>query len=558
MIGPENHPGEFHQEADFSQALLESLGAGVFGVDRAGDFIFLNPAAVTLFGFTSQEAVLGLNSHQLTHHTDPAGEPFPSPACRIHQVIATGEPLEEWRDLFWRSDNTSFPVEVFANPVVGRDGSPRGAVVVFHDISERIQRERTLAQYQAAFAASRDAVMLAGTGGFLECNPASVQLFEAADAQTLHGLHPGELSPPTQEDGTPSREAAQRRIDEAFARGSSFFEWTHHTLKGRTFPAEVLLSRVDLEDGPILEALVRDISDKKTAMAELEKARNLAWQYFEAARVMNLVLDPQGNIREINSRGCELLGLRREAILGRNWFDGFLPEGERDRLRQVFEGFFSGEIHPGGNLENEVLVDGERRLFSFRYTLIHRGHEEAPALLSSGEDITNQRRMEADLEYRATNDVLTGLFNRRKFEEMLEQELERNGRYGTQFSLVMFDVDHFKAVNDNHGHETGDRILRRLAETVGQRIRATDILGRWGGEEFMVLLPETGPAGAARLAESIRIKVAESDFPGPGRITISMGVVSPQAKERRRDLTKRADDALYRAKAAGRNQVVAA
>ncbi|HKJ70460.1 MAG TPA: diguanylate cyclase [Gammaproteobacteria bacterium] len=547
-------PGPFTPSPSFHRTLLESLGEGAFGVDRDGCFTFLNPSAVRLFGFSGEAAALGANSHELTHHTDAAGAPLPASECRIYRVMDTGEPLEAWRDLFWRRDGTSFPVEVYASPLRDREDAVVGAVVTFRDVTRREAQEQELARFRAAFEASRDAVMLTGHDGFLDCNPATVALFEATGRDDLISRHPGDLSPATQPDGALSREAADARMRQAFAEGSAFFEWTHQTLGGRTFPAEVLLSRVDLADGPILQAMVRDVSEAKAARRELEMARNRAEQYFDAARVVNLVIDPDGRIQAINRRGRELLGRDREALLGRDWFADFLPAAEGERMRQVYAGFVSGEVQPGGNLEYQVIAaDGSPRLLSFRNTVLTGGG--VPGVLSSGEDITEQRRMEEELAFRATNDPLTGLLNRRRFEELLEQELERAERYGNAFSLVMFDVDRFKAVNDNHGHDVGDRILAGLGELVRARIRAADTAARWGGEEFMVLLPETDGDGAVKLAEALRRGVAEADFPGPGRVTISLGVIAYRAGERRRDLTKRVDDALYRAKAAGRDRV---
>jgi len=132
MAKPPRSPTFPAQSSDHSQALLQSLGAGVFGVDRQGNFTFLNPAAVALFGFDSQHSVIGSNSHRLTHHTDGNGNELPLPDCRIYQVMANGEPLAGWRDLFWRADGSSFPVEVYANPIKDEHGRTVGAVVGFH------------------------------------------------------------------------------------------------------------------------------------------------------------------------------------------------------------------------------------------------------------------------------------------------------------------------------------------------------------------------------------------------------------------------------------------
>jgi diguanylate cyclase (GGDEF)-like protein len=177
-------------------------------------------------------------------------------------------------------------------------------------------------------------------------------------------------------------------------------------------------------------------------------------------------------------------------------------------------------------------------------------------LTGAGIDISNQKALEARLRYQANHDSLTGLVNRNHFEELLRQEVARAKRFGTTFSMVLMDIDHFKRVNDHFGHLTGDQVLRSFAESQQARTRASDILARWGGEEFVLLLPETDLAGGASLAEAVRARVAETPMPGPGRITVSLSVTAHRDGESVHELLKRLDEALYEAKNSGRNRVV--
>jgi diguanylate cyclase (GGDEF)-like protein len=165
------------------------------------------------------------------------------------------------------------------------------------------------------------------------------------------------------------------------------------------------------------------------------------------------------------------------------------------------------------------------------------------------------REANRTLEYRASHDAPTGLWNRDRFELALDQECDRTARYGGRFSLVMIDIDRFKRVNDDHGHDTGDIVLQHLARLIRQALRASDQAGRWGGEEFMVLLPETGADDARELAERLRRRVGAEAFAGPGHLTISLGVTSTDGHEDRTEVLKRLDTALYRAKKQGRNRV---
>lgn len=159
-------------------------------------------------------------------------------------------------------------------------------------------------------------------------------------------------------------------------------------------------------------------------------------------------------------------------------------------------------------------------------------------------------------------DPLTKLFNRRYFMQALEAEYARSVRYATPLSFLMLDIDHFKRLNDTYGHQAGDEVLRGLADLLRVRVRGSDVAGRYGGEEFCVLLPHTGLQGAAELAERIRAAVEGTPIEARGErlgITVSVGAAAcpgPRVATAD-DLIRLADEALYEAKAAGRNRVAA-
>ncbi len=161
----------------------------------------------------------------------------------------------------------------------------------------------------------------------------------------------------------------------------------------------------------------------------------------------------------------------------------------------------------------------------------------------------------AELQRIATTDALTGAWNRRQFQHLLEVEMASAARHGSALSLLMFDVDHFKRVNDSHGHQVGDQVLLRISEVTQRNLRTEDALARWGGEEFVVLLPHSTAAEAARLAERLRALVADCPMPAVSRISASYGVAQWQPGETLDSWFRRLDQALYRAKAAGRNRV---
>ncbi|HZW86298.1 MAG TPA: GGDEF domain-containing protein [Gallionella sp.] len=167
-----------------------------------------------------------------------------------------------------------------------------------------------------------------------------------------------------------------------------------------------------------------------------------------------------------------------------------------------------------------------------------------------------------ELEYSARFDLLTGVANRRYFVEMVEAEMARSLRYGKPLSILMMDIDHFKAVNDVHGHPAGDIVLQALCETCKIVLREVDIVGRWGGEEFAILLPDTPSVIAPQVAERLRSAIEKTDvFLGHSLLhfSVSIGCASRNATEHNMDsILNFADQALYDAKRAGRNRVCVA
>jgi diguanylate cyclase (GGDEF)-like protein len=197
------------------------------------------------------------------------------------------------------------------------------------------------------------------------------------------------------------------------------------------------------------------------------------------------------------------------------------------------------------NVERHALIDRYRKL---NEELEAKVDQRTLALRSSNEE----------LELLANTDRLTGASNRRALDVALTAELDRSRRYESGLSVLFLDLDHFKEVNDRYGHGIGDQVLRGFVTELRRLLRDSDILGRWGGEEFIVICPETNASDVLHLADRIRARIAEIDFGGAGKITVSIGVAELSAEDNAQDLVDRADQALYEAKKAGRNRCVLA
>lgn len=159
-----------------------------------------------------------------------------------------------------------------------------------------------------------------------------------------------------------------------------------------------------------------------------------------------------------------------------------------------------------------------------------------------------------DLEQLSNTDSLTGIANRHLLNNLFFKEIARVQRYASKFSIIMLDVDHFKNINDNFGHSMGDHVLKNVAKLISGEIRTNDTVGRWGGEEFLILCPETDQNGALQLAESIRQKIEQYDFDIPIIITVSLGVAEYKDEQSLENFIRDADNALYKAKNEGRNR----
>ena len=165
-------------------------------------------------------------------------------------------------------------------------------------------------------------------------------------------------------------------------------------------------------------------------------------------------------------------------------------------------------------------------------------------------------RSRKKFEAMALTDKLTGLYNRYKFYQMAQAELERAKRNKRPLSIILFDIDHFKKINDTYGHDIGDMVLQEIAQLIQKNIRRYDTLFRWGGEEFLILAPESDIHSSYQLAEKLRTLVASHSFKEVGNVTISLGVAQMnQADKDIDEVIKRADNALYASKANGRNRV---
>ncbi len=269
---------------------------------------------------------------------------------------------------------------------------------------------------------------------------------------------------------------------------------------------------------------------------------------FEALEDGLLVLDPKDRVVEANAAVQVLLGNPGRPIMGR-----MLVETSRTLVEFAPD---EGRV--------EIRVGEPPRDLDVRVLPLRHSNGQPLGRLLVLHDVTARKRIEEELarkrkelEVMATTDSLTGLFNRRRADEVLAAEVLRSGRYGTPLSIAMADIDHFKSINDRFGHARGDAALRHIALHLRRGTRSTDVVCRHGGEEFLIVLTHTGPGEAFGVMERLRNTLFADPDPTTGQnLAISVGVASWRSGLDVFDFLREADSRMYRAKAAGRNRVI--
>ena len=252
-----------------------------------------------------------------------------------------------------------------------------------------------------------------------------------------------------------------------------------------------------------------------------------------------------------NKMASECNGYTPEQVIG--WtLDEFHPEFTKD-VRDVMKRKLDKE---GSFSDVYKLYSAARETFYYAHIVIQYGYYEGnKVIITFSSDATQEKEAELKVQQMALHDPLTGLYNRYKFDEASQEQIILYARYKHEVSLVLCDIDHFKHVNDAYGHAVGDEVLKQTAGIIKSVVRESDIVARWGGEEFAILLPNTKKDEAVGVAEKIRQTIEAFSFEGAGKITLSCGVAELESGETQIHWFNCVDEALYEAKNSGRNRV---
>lgn len=277
---------------------------------------------------------------------------------------------------------------------------------------------------------------------------------------------------------------------------------------------------------------------------EVQRYLNVMNKYVITSKV-----DSNGIITSISDAFLKASGYTKEELLGHNHSIIHHPEEDPKLYKEIWETIqggksWHGEIKnrnkEGDTLWVEATIEPDLNSDDqFRgYTVIRN-------------DITDKKR----IEKLSITDQLTGIYNRVKLDEVFDREYKRLNRHNRQMSIILLDIDFFKKINDKFGHQVGDDVLVSIAKVTKDSIRATDTAGRWGGEEFLIICPETDLSGVTMLANKLCRAIEHYTFVNEIKVTASFGVTTARLEDRQTEILQRADDALYRAKSNGRNNV---
>jgi diguanylate cyclase (GGDEF)-like protein/PAS domain S-box-containing protein len=539
---------EAHRDAQelFETAFSEApIGMTLVALD--GRWLKVNPAMCEIVGWP-EEDLLGLTFRDITDPDD-----LPRQVEQLRQLDAGEISSFQAEKRYVARDGREIWANLSVSLVRDAAGEPRHYIGQVQDISER-------KRYELAFREERlaldEAQRLAQIGSW-SWDTRSGEVSWSAQLYRLFGRDPGAgpavgkalLSYVHPED----LERVRHGYIDQLAQGAPF-ELDFRIVRGdgsvRTLRG---IGKRNPTRRDIYVGTVQDVTELRHAEFEARRERDYA-EAITRSMLDGFLLTKDATILEVNQALCEMTGYAREELLGmRTPFPFWAPESIDEIRRQA------PRLRSGHAAEFELVFlrrDGTRFPVSIHTVPAESQDGTRLGLVTTVRDISERKRHEEELERLATQDPLTGLANHRVFHERLHAEIARAQRQDLRLSVAILDLDHFKQVNDRHGHPIGDEVLREAGKRLAAVVREGEVLARVGGEEFAWILTGLGEDGAFAAVERARRVIGELPFVEAGTVTMSAGVAELEPVDAAGDLYTRADQALYRAKQNGRNRTI--
>ncbi|MHB1696896.1 MAG: PAS domain S-box protein [bacterium] len=542
-----------HELMATQEALLGNTLAGISVTDRRRLYINLNNRFAEIFGYGSKDELLGQSARLLYFDDEEynrVGEFYKN--IFLERKTTTISPI-----YFKRKDGTAIWCEMSGSPVSinGQDV----AVWTLYDITERKLLEDKLKESEELSKTLTDNLpvsLVMHKDKYIYANPEFTNMFGYTE-QELQNMYFWEI------DAEEYRDAAKERTKNGLMDINNKYNVIVQGVKksGERLWMHVYANSAKYKGEIVRIASFLDITEMVSLRNALEQERDLFKVLIENIHSgIALYNYSKDKFLYINLALLDLFNYTKEEFLDLSPI-GFFSIGE-DQIYNIDSAIF--KIHHNNELSSKVIykyIKGDKVLYIdlFRTVIIYNNEQTGLAIFS---DVTGQILKEQNIlvekeAYKelSEHDSLTGILNRRSFDDKLVEILNVALRYKRPLSLIMFDIDRFKNINDIYGHEAGDSILKKLSAVIKEDLRAADFFARYGGEEFFVIAPETTIETAKEFAERLRLKVESRDFDIGQTVTCSFGITYVKAGDTPKSIVYRADTALYEAKETGRNRV---
>ena len=540
-----------HEAAQRAAEMFESAfshaAVGMALVDLDGHWTRVNNALCQMLGYSRAE-LLQLDFQRITHPDDLAEDLVL--VGRVLRGELTSYELE--KRYLHRAGHVVF-VHLGVTIVRDNEGAPSFFVAQVQDITRSKLAE---SEMRAFFELSPNLLAIAGSTSFERVNSAWSRALgwttsELTSGRMLDFVHPDDQQATVDELGklvTGEPTLAFRNRYRASDGSYRWLEWNARSADGRAY--------CDARD----VTLLREREEREVASARALANSELRFRALSEGSIQGIVvaqLNGEG-LFYVNDAAAKMFGYASsEDMRERATLFSLMPHHSRRLLAQEWNPFVAGERQSLRARIELQRIDGSPLWVDLLGSLI--SWDGTRALQTTMTDASAQVALEQALAQQASTDALTGLSNRRHFERLLSEASTSAERDGSALSLMVLDLDHFKSVNDRYGHAGGDEALRCFGRVLESALLGRGLVGRWGGEEFVVLLPRTGLAAAAAVAEQIRIHWMNAEIQCEDAhffATVSIGVSEKRAGERNfTEMLERADRALYEAKRSGRNAV---
>lgn len=448
--------------------------------------------------------------------------------------------------IYLRKDWTTYNVE--AHIQLMKIDEIEQFVVIALDITQRKKTQLSLEQSEEEFRTIAESSLMGifiYTDKFVYANKAFNEMLDYTNDELLN-MEPWQIV----------EESSQEQVKNIISRRlrGEQFPYEYDDLKIIDKHNEIKIARmmtktIKYEDGYAGLGTAVDVTDLRNTKQRLR----LLAQAVEQTDELVMITDDKGVIIYVNEAYVVNTGYKYNDLIGKNARIFNSGHHNKEFYRELWETIGSGKTY--NNVIKNMKKDKQIYYEEITITPIFDEKKVIRNYVATGRDITSRINMEEELKKKATTDSLTGIYNRYYGNEILDIEVDRANRYGSNFAVLMLDIDHFKSVNDTYGHNVGDSVLKKAVEIISLHMRKSDTFIRWGGEEFLIISVHIDKDKAMKFAQKLRRSIESYDFDPDLKVTISIGIAISKPNDTKENILKCSDEALYKAKEDGRNCV---